>query len=390
DVKIHVRRCSLGPRVDAAALAAFASSLDETPLDPNRPLWEMHVVEGLDDGNIAVVAKLHHALMDGMAGMGFMASLFSFAPEAPEPPPRVPREAERPPGQLALLAGALPSLARLPVRAARAGLGALVGMARTGWLLAGAPGPLPNPATAPRTVFNVVASGRRDVAYTSLALDDMRAVKQAFGVTVNDVVLAVVSGALRAYLAQRGTLPDRPLVAAVPVALRGDDDTDRANAVSLMFTSLATDVEHPGERLRAVHDATRAAKQLHEAIGPEFLPGLSGVAPPFALATIARLYGAALVGWLPVACHALISNVAGPPVPMYFAGARVVALYPLGPLFPGIGLNVTVVSCEDSVGFGAVVCPDAVPDVWDLVHGFAEELARLTKAARVTGRPHGR
>jgi WS/DGAT/MGAT family acyltransferase len=379
-VKFHVRQATLGARVDVAALAVFAAALDETPLDPNRPLWEMHIVEGLDDGHIAIVAKLHHALMDGMAGMGFMASLFSFAPEAPEPPLRVPREVERPPGQLTLLAGALPSLARLPVRAARAGLGALAGMARTGRFLAGGPGPLPNPLAAPHTMFNDVASGRRAVAYTSLALDDVRAVNQGFGVTVNDVVLAVVSGALRAYLAHRGTLPDRPLVAAVPVALHGDHDTDRPNAVSLMFTSLATDVDDPEERLRAIHDATRAAKQLHQAIGPEFLPGLSGLAPPFALATIARLYGTRLVGRLPVACHALISNVAGPPVPMYFAGARVIALYPLGPLFPGIGLNVTVVSCEDSIGFGAVVCPDAVPDVWDLVHGFADELGRLTKA----------
>lgn len=385
DVEIHVRRATLGVHVDAARLSAFAASLDESPLDPDRPLWEMHVVEGLDDGNIAVVAKLHHALMDGMAGMSFMASLFSFAPVAPDPPERASEPVERPPASLALVARALPSFARLPVQIARVALGALLAIPRTGRLLAGTPGPLPNPLAAPHTRLNDVASGRRAVAYVSLPLDEVRAVKDAYGVTLNDVVLAIVSGALRAYLAQRGELPDQPLAAAIPVALPGAErEGEGANAISLMFTSLPTDVDEPADRVRAAHEAARAAKRLHEAIGPELLPGLSGVVPPFALETASRLYSAVLASRLPVACHTLISNVAGPPVPMYFGGAHVVALHPLGPLFPGIGCNVTVVSCEASIGLGVVVCPDAVPDVADLAQGFSDELAQLTKSIRAS------
>jgi len=382
DVEVHVRRATLGDRVDADRLAAFAASLDETPLDPGRPLWEMHVVEGLDDGNVAIVAKLHHALMDGMAGMSFMAALFSLVPEAPEPAARTPQVAERPPGSLALIAHALPSLARIPAQIARVALGALAAIPRTGRLLAGTPGPLPNPLTAPRTMLNTVSSGRRDVAYVSVPLAAVRAVKQAYGVTVNDVVLAIVSGGLRAYLAGCGALPDRPLAAAIPTALRGPG-RDGANAVSIMFTALPTDLAEPEARVRAAHDASRAAKQLYEAIGPELLPGLSGVVPPFVLETLARVYAAALASRIPVTCHALVSNVAGPPVPMYLGGAHVVGLYPLGPLFPGIGLNVTVVSCEESIGFGVVVCPDAVPQVADLARDFAEELERLTASIRV-------
>ena len=227
DVRFHVRHRTPGARVDAAQLAAFASSLDEAPLDPNRPLWEMHVAEGLDVGHIAVVAKLHHALMDGMAGMSFMAALFSFAPKAPEPPLRVPRD---------------DSDRTAPRRCA---------------------GPATEPAHG--TAHGVRGDGER---------------RRTRGRERGAALLSRAAERTPAPASCRGG----------PVALHGDDDTDRPNAMSLMFTSLATDIEDPEERLRAAHDATRAAKRLREAIGPEFLPGLSGLAPPFALAATARLY----------------------------------------------------------------------------------------------------
>ena len=386
DVKQHVRRAKLPRPVGARALAAFAAALDEQPLDRDRPLWEMHVVEGLDDGYVAIVAKLHHALMDGMAGMEFMASLFSLTPKAPQPPrptPAVAHVASTPPGPWSLLLGAVPNVALLPLRSVRAGVSGIGALARVGRLLAfgSESGPGAFPFATSRSVLNGPDSGRRGIAYSAVPLSDVKLVARAFGVSVNDVVMAVVSGALRAYLARRDLLPERSLVSAVPVSVRGDGPSDRANAVSLVFASLATDISGPVARLRAIHEGMGAAKRMQEALGSETLAELVDALPSVTVSCAARLY-TSLGEHLPAACDLLISNVPGPPVALYLGGARIVALYPLGPVFPGMGLNVTVVSQEDSVGFGALADPELVRDPWELVAGFGDELARLAKAAK--------
>lgn len=383
DVRQHVRRAKLPRPVGPRALAAFAAALDEQPLDRDRPLWEMHVVEGLDDGHVAIVAKLHHALMDGMAGMEFMASLFSLAPKAPEPPLPVPPVVRAPPGPWSLVLGAVPNLALLPLRSVRAGVVGMGALARVGRLLAfgSDSGPGAFPLATSRTVLNGPDSGRRGIAYTAVPLSDVKNVARTLGVSVNDVVMAMVGGGLRAYLARRHLLPERALVSSVPVSVRSDGSADRANAVSLVFASLATDVKDPVTRLLAVHDGMEAAKRMQEALGPDTIAELVDAVPPIVVSLAARLY-AALGERLPAACDVLISNVPGPPVALYLAGARIVALHPLGPIFPGMGLNVTVVSQEDSVGFGAVTDPEQIHDPWELVAGFGDELARLVKAAK--------
>ena len=163
--------------------------------------------------------------------------------------------------------------------------------------------------------------------------------------------------------------------------MRAGPDVGRANAVSLMFAPMATDLADPVARVHAIHDGMVAAKRFHDAVGPDTIDALVGVLPPIVVSAVARTYSA-LEEHLPAACDLLVSNVPGPPVALYLAGARIVALHPLGPIFPGMGLNVTVVSQEDSVGFGVVADPALLGDPWELVAGFGDELARLVKSAK--------
>ncbi len=389
DLEYHLRRARLPAPGGPRELASFVAGVAERTLDRDRPLWELHVVEGLEQGHIAVVAKLHHALMDGVAGMGFMASLFSLEPEAPpletetSPLETGPASVELRPGVFALAGSALADLAlRQPAAVGRAVGGTGRAAVRLGRWLLRAPGRPTLPFTAPRTALSSVPTPRRVLASTSISLDEVRDVRKRLDATVNDVVLAVLSGALRRFLGQLGDLPDVPLVAAVPVSVRGGGGPDPANAVSVMFARLPTHLDDPLARLDAVRRETERAKQLHEAIGGDTPLELLELLWPPVLSMAARLYaGLHLAERLPPVCNLLVSNVAGPPVPLYFGGARLVALYPFGPLYDGMGLNVTVVSCEGSLGFGLVACRESVPDLSDLAAAIPEALTELRKAA---------
>lgn len=374
DVDSHVHRVELGGGT-LADVARYAAGFDAVPLDRRRPLWAMHVVEGLDDGTIAVVAKVHHALMDGVAGMQFMASMFSLQPQA-EPVVPIGRRYERAPGPIEAVVRSIPEIAAEPVRAvqaiatsARAAL-RLRGAARRDGTLA-----LPRP---PRIAWNGPLGSRRTVAIASLPLREVKAVGRAAHATVNDVVLAILGGACRTYLEAHGELPDAPLVAAVPVSVRdGEGAGDTANAVSLMFASLRTDIADASERIVAVHEAAQQAKHVHAALGPDTFSAWLEVVSPLVFAAVARIYlGLRLVARTPPFANLIASNVPGPPVPLYFGGARLRGLYPLGPVYDGVGVNVTVVSNLDEIGFGIVSCPDVLSDARELagaVHwAFAE------------------
>jgi diacylglycerol O-acyltransferase len=391
DLDNHIHHHALpnpgGPR----ELASLVGELAGTKLDQSRPLWKMWFIEGLDGGRVAVLTKVHHACIDGIAGAMMLGRLFSTdreespvdssTGEACDVAP-LPSEAE-------LLTLSLGSLITTPMRAARAvrdtadSIGRLVRMrrART-WDTTALP------FQAPPTSLNRSITARRSFAYCSVPLEQVRRIKKAFGVTVNDVVVALCGGALRAHLESRDELPEASLVAAIPVSARSEDQTESfGNAVSGMFATLGTNLKDPVERLHAVSRATRSAKDLHAVGLEDALMKWAGVPRPIEFSLLVRL-----ISWLdlsrrlPPVFNLLISNVPGPPVPIYAAGAQLVACYPMGPLLDRIALNVTVLSCGGEVGFGFLTCPDVVEDPWAISDRIPQALEELVLAAQLAER----
>jgi len=241
------------------------------------------------------------------------------------------------------------------------------------------------PFSAPRTSFNGTITGHRAVGLADMDLEDIRQVKNATGTTVNDVVLTVAGGALRSYLDDRGELPSTSLLATVPVSVREQSrHATGANKVSALFAKLGTDTEDPLERLGDLAERNRHAKDHHSAISADSLQDWAEFAAPRTFGLAMRAYaGLRLPERHPVVHNLVISNVPGPPVPLYFMGAQILALYPLGPVFHGAGLNVTVMSNNGRMHVGVIACRESMPDVDDLVRRFPAELAVL-KAAVVS------
>ncbi|MDO9457806.1 wax ester/triacylglycerol synthase family O-acyltransferase [Nocardioides sp.] len=381
DVERHVHRLALPSPGGYAELTSLLSHLAALPLDRSRPLWEMWVVEGYDDGKVVVFLKIHHSTVDGVSGNNLLSHLCSLEPDAAPIALTEPQPHGRDVSSRELLGRAVVSRAALPVHVAKilaptvSGLASTVGRARAGTAMAA-------PLTAPRTSFNGTITGHRSIALTDMDLDDIRAIKSATGTTVNDVVLAVSGGALRAYLEERDELPDTSLLASVPVSVREvSKRAGGANKVSSLFARLGTDVEDPLERLEAMAESNRNAKEHHQAISADSLQDWAEFAAPRTFGLAVRAYaGLRLAEKHPPAINLVISNVPGPPVPIFFLGGRVLALYPLGPVFHGAGLNITVVSNNGQVHVGVIACRESMPDADALVSHFPRELARLRKA----------
>jgi diacylglycerol O-acyltransferase / wax synthase len=386
DLDWHVRRIAVPPPGGPHELAELVSHLVARQLDRTRPLWEMWVIEGLEHGHVATLTKVHHAAIDGASGNQIAVSLFDLTPEVAEmPPPETPWTPDHVPSDAELVSYALSSLARTPLRAVKAvRRTAAVALNLRKANRAPDAAPPPSPFSAPRTSINAALTPHRSYATSTLSLSEVKEVKNAFGTTVNDVVLAVCAGALRRWFDAQGEQLDGPLVAMVPVSVRSEADKDAmGNQVSSMLTSLATDVDDPVERLQVIHGAMRSAKDQQEAIGAEILQDWAEFAAPAVLSRATRLYSRMRIAdrHRPL-FNVTISNVPGPPFPLYSAGARLVAHYPVGPIFDGGGLNITVMSYQDNLDFGLLACPDLVPDVWKLADGLGEALGELHKAAR--------
>ena len=392
DLDYHVRRVAAPAPGTERELADIAGEIASRQLDRARPLWELWIIEGLENDAIGVVAKMHHATIDGVSGANLMVHLFDMEPDpAPLEPPEEEWKPDRKPSDFELVGYALQSRAKRPLQLAAVippTVKSVFNVARGRFGSSGAGGAQGTPFTAPNTPFNGAISGHRKVAFANVPLDELKMVKNAFGTTLNDVVLALCAGALRRYLDSHGVHPDKPLVATCPVSVRGDDETKQvgSNAVSAMFTSLATDVDDPVERLLAIHESTKDAKEEHKAVGADTLINLSEFAAPNLFGLAARLYSNMKLADRHRPVHNLvISNVPGPPFPLYFGGARLVAMNPLGPIFEGAGLNITVLSYLDSVGFGFMADRESLPDVWTLAAGVGEALEELKKAADAKG-----
>jgi WS/DGAT/MGAT family acyltransferase len=240
---------------------------------------------------------------------------------------------------------------------------------------------------APATPWNARLSPRRKLSFISVPLDELKAIRTRHDVKINDVVLALVCSALRGYLIDVDALPDKALVAGVPLSTREEGETELGNKIANMFVSLPVQIEDPFERLRVIHESTQGAKEMTKAIRARGIQAIAASAPP-ALINLAfrTMFSAELDRLLPAAANVLVSNLPGPPIALYSAGARVRALYPIGPLMMGMGLNFTVMSYIDSVDFGMQCDPTLVPDPWAITDRLPEALTELGKTGKSAAR----
>ena len=382
DIEHHVRRITVPAPGGAAELAEVCGDIAGQPLDRSRPLWEFWVIEGLADGRLAVMSKMHHATVDGVTGASLVSALCSIEPDPAPPVSQTVTPPERRPSDREIILDGLVSIAKRPIRFARILPNTInvlpdwVQRARRG-------AAMPAPFTAPRTSFNGTVTGHRTVAFTQLPLADVKEVKNAFGCTVNDVVLALCSGALRKYLGDRGELPESSLVGMVPVSVHGRTTAGGTNKVSGMFASLSSDIVDPVERLEQIAERNRVAKEHHKTLSASLLQDWAQFAAPNTFGLAVRVYSKLrLAERHPVVHNLVISNVPGPPMPIYFLGARVVGFYPFGPVFHGAGLNITVLSNDGHLDIGLIACRELAPDLWSLADDMPIALGELVSAAR--------
>ena len=385
DVDRHLFAISAPSPGDDRALGEIAGRLAATPLRHDKPLWEMWLVEGLADDRVAIVAKMHHATMYGLSGANLIAHIFDLDPagQTIEPPPE-PLTSEPDPSAVALLGRAARNQVGAPVRFVKEVVNSTRNVASTA---AGAAkrtfGDAPSSLRlAPRSPINGALTERRDVAFGRVGLDDVKAVKNAFEATVNDVVLSLVTNAMRQYFLSLGHEPSERLSASVPVAI-GAGDVETTDRIGAMLVPLPIEMDDPLEQLSEIVVTTQQAKDLTRSLGADVFGNWADLTAPPLLITGARLYsGLQLANLHRPLQNLVVSNVPGPPIPLYTAGARVEAIYPLGPLLPGSGLNVTVLSNLGNVDFGFLACPDLVPDHWSIPATLGPTLAVLLKAAQ--------
>ena len=394
DLEFHVREVALPRPGSDAQLTEQVSRLHSRPLDRTRPLWETYLISGLARKRMAVYTKIHHAAIDGVSGAEVLTLLLDLMPEG-RPRESIPEfRPERPPSRARMLANAGRTAALRPLDTARItrdiikfipAAGSVAGpfLGRMLGIGEGDGSVIPTaPARPPATPFNRPVTPHRRWAFRSVALDDVKAVKNAFGMSVNDVVLAMCAGGLRRWLISRDALPTVPLVAMIPVSVRGEAGKGMmGNKVSAMLAALPTHLPTAAERLTVAHEATRIAKAQHAAIPPGLVENITDFAPPALAARAARVaFATGLLHRLPP-FNVVISNVPGPDVQAYLGGAKLLAYYPVSVVMDGQGLNITVHGYRGGLHFGLIACRELVPDVDALTGYIVDELGKLQAAA---------
>jgi WS/DGAT/MGAT family acyltransferase len=411
DIEFHVRHIAVPSPGDDEQLANLIARLHSFPLDRTRPLWELYLVEGLQGGLVAQYTKIHHACVDGFTGTEVLTTLLDTDVDGrPTRPQPVPWSPDRIPNTLEMLGRGLAALATQPqaqIRLQRRLLTAgwqsgrrqaaptlatvQEAMKRTpgvGMLVpepAQPDGFLSRPAiAAPRLSFNCSISAHRRLAFGSIALDDVKEIKDHYGVTVNDVVMAIGAGALRSWLDDRHELPTDPVLAMVPVSVRTEADSGTTgNQISAMIAPLPTNECDPLERLHLAHKAMELAKTDHAALPADMLQDFGRFAPPAVAARVARLVARTkLADTANPPFNVVISNIPGPQYPLYSDGSRLVASYPLPVVTDGAALNITLSSYDGSIFFGLVSCRDAIDDLWPLMHAIEAATDELLDASR--------
>lgn len=386
DLDYHLRETALPSPGTEEQLEEVIGRLHANTLDRSRPLWQFYVITGLENGQGVLYSKVHHAAIDGGAGMAINKALYDVTPTPRDVPPPAPKASP---------SGAAPSspTAVDPVKGISDIMGNMmrqqlrmwqtaseIGTAMTNAFLA-KPGEAAPKAlstlqsmvnqlptlNAPKTPFNATITRERSYAARTVSLSDAKAIAKASGTKLNDVVMAICAGALRRYLQEKGQLPDKPLIAGVPISLREPGDTRQNNQVSGMLCSIATDIADPVERLKAILKSSSESKQIAGTFRDAVPQDFAFVGAPILLQLIMLIYGrSGLADKMPMPMNVTISNVPGPPMPLYCAGAKVTALHPVSIPAHGAALNITVQSYMDALNFGLTADRRAVPDVGKL------------------------
>ncbi|BEP37584.1 wax ester/triacylglycerol synthase family O-acyltransferase [Variovorax sp. V59] len=375
DLDYHVRHITLPRPGTNRQLQQYVARLHSTLLDRSRPMWEFFIIDGLKSGQVALYTKVHHAGIDGQAGVALGKAIFDLEPtgRVVKPPRARPRSSGYQLGMAELATAALRNTAQQYVKLfkmAPAIARALGGLARPDEKAAekdAATAPKKFNLFAPRTSLNVSITNQRTFAGRTISLAETKHIAKHFGVSLNDVVMATVAGALRHYLADNNELPAKPLVAGVPVSLREAGDDTANNQASMILVSLATDITDPVQRLKAINASSNSSKSTMNRFKAVILDDFPTFAAPWLVSGIASMVGrSGLVNLLPPAANVAISNVAGAPFPMYFAGALVTSYYPVSIASHGTALNVTVQSYNGRMDYGLIACRRAVPDITEI------------------------
>ena len=414
DVDYHVRELALPTPGDDRQLAEQVARIAARRLDRSHPLWEIYVIHGLHDGAVALLTKMHHAAVDGASGAEVMSVLLDETAEGRALSVHDVPAAKHHPSRREMLVKGLAGVSRYPLRALRAAPRTLPHLdaiptirpvpgvkpiARTSRLINRViPGtgdcaaPAGSDLTAPRTRFQSRISRHRRVAFGSLSLDEVKEVKNAYGCTVNDVVMSICAGALRGWLSERGELPDEPLVGWVPMSVRTPDQIGTyGNRVSVMLAELPTDEADPLRRLHRVSESMRSAKKHYRALPPSLIQDANDLIPPALFPPVAK--GAMRLMGMPSVqppVNIAISNVPGSPRPLYCAGALQRSQYPISGVLDGLGLNITLFSYRDKLEFGIVGDRELIDDPWPLLEALGDALAELRELATAPSNDHVR
>lgn len=409
DLDFHIRETAVPPPGTDEQLAELVSRLIARPLDRSRPLWELYVIRGLPEGRVAQLTKIHHAAIDGVGGAQLLGHIVDITPDAPPPPPGELPPPEAVPTQEQMFLRGLRSVVTQPYKQGRIAVRTLQNLPQIGRAVdwAGLAKAFPEPVaqlfgqgarrvedhvppvsrtggfTVPSTRFNNKIGPHRRFAFTSVPLADVKAVKDALGVTVNDVVLGMCAGALRTYLEKKGELPEESLRCMIPVSVRTEDEANTwGNRVSGMLAALATDVADPVQRLQVIHEETVRAKDSLGALPADLLTEVADFPPPAITARASRVMArTALANRIDPPFNVIISNVPGPQFPLYAGQAEMLTYIPVSAIGDTQGLNMTIMSYNGRCDFGLVACRDAVPDLWDLCHLLEDALAELRDVA---------
>ncbi len=372
NLDLHLQHVALPRPGGWGELRAMASQIFSEPLDRSRPLWQFVFVEGLDNvsqvpsGSVAIISKMHHVAIDGMAGAGMLSLIFEMSPETRELPTPKPYKPGFLPNEFDLISKSAIEFAKNPLRLPKI-LGETVKATVKAGMVTRMQGmDLPTaPFTAPNTPLNGIISAQRKWNAAVLSLDRVKKLKNIMGTTMNDVVLTICAGALRKYLIEKNQLPSKPLVAMVPISTRGDDDKSNAgNQLSSMLVQLSTHIEDPLERLETIYENTLKGKTYQGAIGAKSLSNLAEVVP-FGIANqAARLYSRYSMAKLhnPV-FNVVITNVPGPGIPIYLYGHKLLSIMGMAPILDGMGLIITVLSYNGTLTISPTSDATSMPDI---------------------------
>jgi diacylglycerol O-acyltransferase len=390
DIDYHIRRVTLPKPGTHRQLEQYVARLHSSLLDRSRPLWEFFVIDGLENGRVALYTKVHHAGVDGQAGVALATAIMDPSP-VPRPvrPPRPSRRSH----------GYQLGMAELASAAVSNAFQQYVKLVKTFPDMAKALQSvvMPQPGSdgkrswdlakniqllGPKTMFNVAITNQRSYAARSISLAESKQIGKRLGVSLNDVVLATCGGALRRYLGEYNQLPKKPLTAAVPVSLREEGNTDANNQVSMTVMTLATDIEDPIARLEVIRESSSAAKSLMGSSKAAIPTDFPSFGAPWLISGLASMYGrSGLANSLPPVANVAVSNVPGAQMPLYVAGAKMLTYFPVSIPMHGVALNMTVQSYNGSLEYGLIACRRAVPDIDDLGDFLVDEHRTLLALA---------